>query len=42
MPMYITEIYSLNYSGSSLIIIRLIIINTKNSGILRDSKVGIS
>ena len=42
MPMYIAEIYSLDYGSSSLTVIRLIVVNTKYSGILRDSEVGIS
>jgi hypothetical protein len=42
MLMHIAEIYSLNRSSSSLVAIRLIVVNTKYSGILKGSKVGIS
>jgi hypothetical protein len=42
MPMHVTEIHSLDRGSSSLMAVRLIIINTEYSGVLRDSEVGIS
>jgi hypothetical protein len=42
MPMYITEIYSLDRDSSGLIVVRLIIVNTEYSDVLRDGEVGIS
>jgi hypothetical protein len=42
IPIYVTEIYSLDYGGSGPTAIRLIIVETENSSVLRDSKVGMS
>jgi hypothetical protein len=42
MPIHVTKIYSLDHGSSGLIVIRLIIVNTENSSVLRNSKVGIS
>ncbi len=42
IPINVIKINSLDYNNFSPIIIRLIIINTKNNNILRDNKVGIS
>jgi hypothetical protein len=42
MLIHVIKIYSLNYNSFSLTAIKLIIINTKNSNILKDSKVDIS
>lgn len=42
MPIHVTEIYSLDRGSSGLTVIRLIVVNTENSGVLRDSKVGMS
>ena len=42
MPIYVGKIYSLDYSSSSLAVVRLIIVDTKYSSVLRDSKVGVS
>ncbi len=38
----VTEIHSPDRGGSSPTVIRLIIIDTENSGILRDGKVGMN
>jgi hypothetical protein len=42
MPMHVAKIYSLDRGSSGLTAIRLIVVDTENSSILRDGKVGIS
>jgi hypothetical protein len=42
MPMDVAEINSLDRGGSGPTAMRLIIVDTENSGILRDGKVGMS
>jgi hypothetical protein len=42
MPIYIAKIYSFNCGSSGLVVVRLIIDNTKYGGVLRGSEVGMS
>lgn len=42
MLIHVIKIYNLNYSSSNLVIIRLIINNTKYNSVLRGSEVGMS
>jgi hypothetical protein len=42
MLMHVAKIYSLDRSSSGLTAVRLIVVNTKYSSVLRGSKVGIS
>jgi hypothetical protein len=42
MLIHVIKIYSLDYNSFSLMAIRLIIVNTKNSSVFKGNKVGIS
>jgi hypothetical protein len=42
MPIYVAKIYSLDRNSSGLMAVRLIIVDTEYSGVLRDGKVGMS
>jgi hypothetical protein len=42
MPIHVAKIYSLDRGSSGLTVMRLIVVDTENSGVLRDSKVGMS
>jgi hypothetical protein len=39
---HVTEIYNLDHGGSSLMVLRLIVVDTENSGVLKDGKVSMS
>jgi hypothetical protein len=42
MPMHVAKIYSLDRGGFGLAVVRLIVVNTKYSSVLKGSEVGIS
>jgi hypothetical protein len=40
--MHVTEIYNLDHGSSSLMVIRLIVVDTEYSSVLKDGEVGMS
>jgi len=42
MPIHVAEIHSLDRGSSGPTAMRLIVVDTENSGVLRDGKVGMS
>jgi hypothetical protein len=42
MPIHVAEIYSLDRSGFGLAAVRLVVVDTEYSSVLRGSEVGIS